>query len=205
MLQLIFALTVLCNLIKLIQANTLPTSFWFTNIALSNPKYTKLLRDRIVLHLKDPSSKTITSDAFDYQGLTNDAVLTSFFSEVLRLKASVWSFRLVLEDAIIPACGKEYYFPKGSTLWIPVPLIHRDEDVYKNALQFEPDRFLKVDKETDENGHIHEKSIKKVLFSKNGKQTRMSHLPFGGGKSMVIPRRGLLTVSVLEETLRGQL
>jgi cytochrome P450 len=117
--------------------------------------------------------------------------LTSFFSEVLRLKASVWSFRLVLEDAVVPAGGKKYFFPKSSTLWVPVPLVHRDEDVYKNALQFEPDRFLKVDKETDENGHVHEKLIKKVLFSKNGKQTRMSHLPFGGGKSMVIPCRGV--------------
>lgn len=144
-----------------------------------------MLRDRIVLYVKDPTSKKITSAAFDYQGLINDPVLTSFFSEVLRLKASVWGFRLCTEDAVLPVGGKEYFFKKGTTIWVPVPIVHRDEEIYKDPLDFEPYRFLKIDKEVNGQGQVQDKMSKKVLFTRKGKQTRMAHLPFGGGKSMV--------------------
>ena len=127
--------------------------------------------------------------------MEKDPILLSFFSEVLRLKASVWSFRLVLEDAILGSGGKEYYFPKGSTIWVPVTNVHRDGEVYKEPLEFKPDRFLKVEHEVDEEGHDTEKLTRKVLFTKRGKQTRMGHLPFGGGKSMVLTHSPwLLTV-----------
>jgi len=91
----------------------------------------------------------------------------------------------VLEDAILGSGGKEYFFPKGSTLWVPVTIVHRDEEVYEEPLKFKPDRFLKIEHEKDENGKDVEKLTRKVLFNKRGKPTRMSHLPFGGGKSMV--------------------
>ena len=151
MLQLIFAGT----------ANTLPTSFWYLSIALSDPRYTKMLRERIALYVK---SDELSSASFDYQGLTNDPILTSFFSEVLRLKASVWGFRLCIEDAILPVGGKEYFFKKGTTIWVPVPIVHRDEEIYEKPQEFEPNRFLKV-----EDG----KMTKKVMFKKNGKLTRL--------------------------------
>ena len=117
--------------------------------------------------------------------MEKDPILLSFFSEVLRLKASVWSFRLVLEDAVLGSGGKEYFFPKGSTLWVPVTIVHRDGEVYQEPLEFKPDRFLKVDHEVDQTGQDHEKLTRKVLFNKRGKATRMGHMPFGGGKSMV--------------------
>jgi cytochrome P450 len=157
------------------------------------------------MHLKDPSSKIITSSAFDTDKLINDPILTSFFSEVLRIKASVWSFRLCLEDVVLPVGGKEYFLPRGSPVWIPVTLIHRDEEVYSDPLHFEPSRFLKVDKSVDQDGQVQEKIIKKVLFNKNGKQTRLSHLPFGGGKSMVSTRHTNTNVSVLGGTLPDRL
>jgi cytochrome P450 len=182
----------------------MPTAFWFTNIAFSDPKFTKLIRERVALYLKDPNSKAISSSVFDIDRLINDPVLTSFFSEVLRLKASVWSFRLCLEDVVLPVGGKEYFLPQGSAVWVPVALIHRDEDVYSDPLNFEPSRFLKVDKSVDEDGKVHEKVIKKVLFTKNGKQTRLSHLPFGGGKSMVWIPNTRINDSVPEETLRDR-
>ena len=120
--------------------------------------------------------------------MEKDPILLSFFSEVLRLKASVWSFRLVLEDAVLGSGGKEYFFPKGSTIWVPVTVVHRDEEVYKDPLAFQPDRFLKVEHEKTDHGDV-DKFTRKVLFNKRGKQTRMGHLPFGGGKSMVCPIR----------------
>ena len=92
---------------------------------------------------------------------------------------------MCIEDAILPVNGKEYFFKKGTTIWVPVPIVHRDEEIYKDPLTFEPYRFLKVDKEVDSNGEVHEKMTKRVLFAKSGKQTRLAHLPFGGGKSMV--------------------
>ncbi|RZC37671.1 p450 domain containing protein, partial [Asbolus verrucosus] len=36
----------------------------------------------------------------------------------------------------------KYVLPKGSTLLIPVALIHRDPAIWKNPLVFDPDRFL---------------------------------------------------------------
>jgi len=189
MLQLIFVLGV-CSHSHLFnpKANTLPTGFWFVVIASSTPEYKKLIRDRVALYLKDPSDKTITSKAFDIQAMEKDPILLSFFAEVLRLKASVWSFRLVLEDAVLGSGGKEYFFPKGSTIWVPVTVVHRDEEVYKDPLAFQPDRFLKVEHEKTDHGDV-DKLTRKVLFNKRGKQTRMGHLPFGGGKSMVRPTR----------------
>lgn len=186
MLQLIFVLGVYSIPSRSnLKANTLPTGFWYVVLASSTPEYKKLIRDRVALYLKDPSDKTITSKAFDIQAMEKDPILLSFFSEVLRLKASVWSFRLVLEDAVLGSAGKEYFFPKGSTLWVPVTVVHRDEDVYKDPLAFKPDRFLKVEHEKIGKGDDVEKLTRKVLFNKRGKQTRMGHLPFGGGKSMV--------------------
>lgn len=134
----------------------------------------------------DPTSKKITSKAFDINAMVQDPVLVSFFSEVLRLKASVWSFRLCLEDCVLGSGGKDYFFPKGSTLWVPITVLHRDDELYDHPLEFQPDRFLKVEHEKEANGTEHDKLTRKVLFNKRGKPTRMGHLPFGGGKSMVI-------------------
>jgi cytochrome P450 len=173
-------------------------------IAFSKPEYKKLIRDRVALYLKDPTSTTITSKAFDIQAMEKDPILLSFFHEVLRLKASVWSFRLVLEDAILGSGGKEYFFPKGSTLWVPVTIVHRDEEVYKDPLSFQPDRFLKVEHEINDDGKDVEKLTRKVLFSKRGKQTRMGHLPFGGGKSMVSHLTCIINSSVLDVILQDR-
>jgi cytochrome P450 len=145
-----------------------------------------MIRERVALYVKDPTSRKITSQAFDVLAMEKDPILLSFFSEVLRLKASVWSFRLCLEDCTLGSVGKEYFFPKGSTLWVPVTVVHRDEDVYKDALEFEPERFVKVEHEHLPTGEDVDRPIRKVMFTKNGKATRMGHLPFGGGKSMVL-------------------
>ena len=140
-----------------------------------------MLRERIAIYVK---SDELSSASFDYHGLTNDPILTSFFSEVLRLKASVWGFRLCIEDAVLPVGGKEYFFKKGTTIWVPVPIVHRDEEIYEKPEEFEPHRFLKIENDG--------KMTKKVMFKKNGKQTRLAHLPFGGGKSMVFRAVGVL-------------
>lgn len=173
------------QLIFVLGANTLPTGFWYVVLAFSKPEYTKMLRERVALYVKDPKDTKISAKAFDVLAMEKDPILLSFFSEVLRLKASVWSFRLVLEDAILGSGGKEYFFPKGSTLWVPVTVVHRDEEVYKDPLEFQPDRFLKVEQEKTPEGD-EERLTRKVLFNKRGKPTRMGHLPFGGGKSMVL-------------------
>jgi cytochrome P450 len=161
----------------------LPTGFWYVVIAYSKPEYTQLLRERVALYLKDPKSTKITSAAFDVAAMEKDPILLSFFNEVLRMKASVWSFRLVLEDAILGSGGKEYFFPKGSSIWVPVTIVHRDGEVYKDPLEFKPERFVKV--EHEKHGE-RDRLVRKVLFNKRGKPTRMGHLPFGGGKSMVV-------------------
>jgi len=173
------------QLIFVLGANTLPTGFWMAVIAASKPEYVKLIRERVALYLIDPISKKITSKAFDANAMVQDPILLSFFSEVLRIKASVWSFRLCLEDAMLGSGGKQYFFPKGSTIWVPITIVHRDTEVYEDPLEFKWDRFLKHEAETTETGKKVDKVTKKVLFNKRGKPTRMGHLPFGGGKSMV--------------------
>ncbi|KAI0160744.1 cytochrome P450 [Xylariaceae sp. FL1272] len=124
----------------------------------------------LILHLatSDPSLKYIetlrdecekafgASDAiWTFEVVRSLRLLDSAVRESMRLRpfASVAIARTVMDPSGISIAHGDHdvRVPKGTVLALPMESIHRDEDAYKNAAQFNPFRFVKT-KDRDEDG-----------------------------------------------------
>ena len=106
---------------------------------------------------------------------------------------------------MIPVNGKEYHLRKRSIVFIPTTLIHLDEEIYSNANQYQPERFLGADLEsshiiTNEHTVVDEEKKpqnKSPKFFKKGIPVKHYLMPFGGGDNLVFalcPCNGLIIV-----------
>jgi cytochrome P450 len=173
---------------KLIQSNTLSIAFWYLTFVLTSEKYFPAVLKRIRSYALP--NATIESDAiFNLPALFSDPLLVACFQETLRLRAQNGSVRVVNEETIIPINDREYLLRKGSLVFIPAPLIHLDPEIYDNATDFLPERFLDSDLESTiiSNEVESSKPPSKLKFFKNGVPVRHYLLPFGGGDNLVHP------------------
>ena len=71
---------------------------------------------------------------------------------------------------LIPRCPSQsstiggYYIPKGTMVWLNVWAIHRDPKIWKNPLEFQPERFLNDSSTLDYSGN------------------NFNYFPFGSGR-----------------------
>ena len=60
---------------------------------------------------------------------------------------------------LVPRCPSQsstiggYYIPKGTMVWLNVWAIHRDPKIWKNPLEFQPERFLNESSNLDYSGN----------------------------------------------------
>jgi cytochrome P450 len=136
---------------------------------------------RIQKHvISTESSKGSTS--FNVFELLKDPILNSAFSETLRLQVNGLSTRGVEEDTPLSVNGQTYSLEKGSTVFLSMPGVHKDPEIYENHEDFQLRRFLYMHSKGDE-GYDNEKSQKVV--TKNGAVVRQPFFPWGGGHFMV--------------------
>ena len=71
---------------------------------------------------------------------------------------------------LVPRCPSQsstiggYYIPKGTMVWLNVWAIHRDPKIWKNPLEFQPERFLNESSNLDYSGN------------------NFNYFPFGSGR-----------------------
>ena len=119
--------------IRRINTNTYKACFWTLAYLLQEPALVDRIRNEI--------TPGVVNGTIDINHLMNHCPrLEAAFSEVLRLSVSSASMRYITKTTEIG--GKT--LRSGNKLIIPYRQLHYNEDVYgANALQFDPDRFLK--------------------------------------------------------------
>ncbi|KAG2320350.1 hypothetical protein Bca52824_013563 [Brassica carinata] len=147
---------------------------------------------RVVMHPKvqstihDELDRVVgRSKAVDESDLPSLTYLTAMIKEVLRLHPPgpllSWA-RLSITDTTVDG----YHVPAGTTAMVNMWAIARDPNVWKNPLEFNPERFVPKDGEAE--------------FSVLGSDLRLA--PFGSGKRVCPGKNlGLATVSYWVATL----
>jgi len=173
----------------------MPIVFWYLTFILSSEKYYPLVMERIRSYVL-PDVDVTSENIFDLPSLLADPLLQACFQETLRLRTQNGSVRIVNEATTLPIRGKDYYLRQGSIVFILAPLIHMDTDIYANAEEYRPERFVGSDIESTlvQGNHAHleeekilEKKATAPKFYKNGVPVKHYMMPFGGGDNLVLP------------------
>ena len=168
----------------------MPIMFWFLSSIISSEKYYKLALERIDSYAL-PGASISSDNLFNVSALLSDPFLQACFQETLRFPIQGGATRIVNEATTVPVGGKHYYLRKGSVVFIPTPLLHRDNDIYSNPDEFQPERFLDADLESalislDSTPTAKtEKKSGPPKFYKKGVPVKHYLLAFGGGESLV--------------------
>ncbi|XP_042331350.1 5-beta-cholestane-3-alpha,7-alpha-diol 12-alpha-hydroxylase-like [Sceloporus undulatus] len=157
------------------QANTGPATFWILVHLLKYPEAMKAVRKELDNALREIGQE-IESDSPMIHATLNmmkTPLLDSAIQETLRLKASPFLFRSVMQDTNIKmADGREYVLRKGDHLLLfPYISLHMDPEIHPDPQRFKYDRFLNLGGTKQE-------------FYKNGKKLKHYSMPFGAGPSM---------------------
>jgi cytochrome P450 len=131
------------------------------------------------------NESTKSSTSFNVSDLLKDPVLNSAFSETLRLQINGLSMKGVEQDTTLSVNGQTYTLEKGSIVFISMPGVHKDPEIYENPEQFQLKRFLYLHT-TEKDDYDTEQSQK--VFTKNGVVVRQPFFPWGGGHFMVCPQ-----------------
>jgi cytochrome P450 len=155
-----------------------------------------------------PHANLNSENLFNVPALLSDPLLQACFQETLRLRTQNGSVRIVNEATTIPIRGREYDLRKGSIVFILAPLIHMDTDIYTQAEEYRPERFMGADIESTlvHGDHVHleeeikkEKSAQAPKFFKNGVQVKHYMMPFGGGDNLVTQQFSGVNCSALDD------
>lgn len=166
-------------------SNSMPATFWMIYNVLKSSKRDQMLqqiRDEIATYIpnyqqfyekhflqqqKDSDNNTtfITVEQLDHMHF-----IDSIFTETLRLVTGSFFMRVVVEDGyeIETSSGDKYRFRKGDRLGIFPPLFHLDDEIFPNAKEFNPYRFV-----TSEDRPLEERIAAaqgKIPMKKNGKE-----------------------------------
>ncbi|XP_003221920.1 7-alpha-hydroxycholest-4-en-3-one 12-alpha-hydroxylase-like [Anolis carolinensis] len=154
------------------QVNTGPAIFWILTYLLKHPEAMEAVRDEVDRALKGTGEEVKPGSPFIKATLATikTPLLDSAILETLRLRASPFMFRTVVQDTDIRmADGREYLVRKGDALLLfPFLAIHMDPEIHPDPHAFKFDRFVSP------NGTRKE-------FYKDGKTLKHSILPFGAG------------------------
>jgi len=170
--------------------NSIPGVFWLLYHILKDREAYKSIQSEVddvnkMRCIEDPScadEKSTTIYSMDELDLM--PLLESAFKETLRLSLTNFAVRDVNEDFVLDlssADSKEqkkekFFMKKGTTIMCYIPLLHRDEEIFRNADNFVYSRFSK-DKSTK----------KEPIFTKNGKKVNTRY--WGGGAHLCPGRK----------------
>jgi cytochrome P450 len=162
---------------------------WYIAFQLSSEKHYPLILKRIRSYVL-PNATLESESVFDIPALLSDPFLQASFQETLRLRTQSFTIRIVHEETTLPVNGRQFFLREGGIVFIPAPLIHMDPEIYSNANEFQPERFLSADLEsalikTEESPEEIKKEKKPPKFFKKGVPVKHYLMPFGGGDNLV--------------------
>jgi cytochrome P450 len=132
------------------------------------------------------SESTKESTSFNVFELLKDPILNSAFSETLRMQINGLSMKGVEQDTALTVNGQTYSLEKGSKVFLSMPGVHKDPEIYENPQQFHLKRFLYLHSNGDDE---YDNGKTQKVFTKNGVVVRQPFFPWGGGNFMVWPWR----------------
>ncbi|XP_053118951.1 7-alpha-hydroxycholest-4-en-3-one 12-alpha-hydroxylase-like [Hemicordylus capensis] len=157
------------------QANTGPATSWLLAYLLKHPEAMKAVREEVYNVLKETGQEVEPGGPLINVTLAQikTPLLDSAVEETLRLRASPFLFRSVMQDMDLKMDdGREYFLRKGDQLLLfPFVGLHMDPEIHPDPHTFKYDRFLNPDGTKKE-------------FSKNGKKLKYHSMPWGAGPSM---------------------
>lgn len=127
----------------------------------------------------DPDKSNGDSVSFKLPDLLQDPLLNSALSETLRLQMNGLAPRKVMQDTTLMVAGQYYAVHKGDVVFISMPNVHKNPEVYEYPDEFRLDRFLPM----HNSGESDHKSKQAVM--KNGARLRNPYIWWGGGQHMV--------------------
>ncbi|KAI9322776.1 cytochrome P450 [Dichotomocladium elegans] len=136
------------------------TLSWFLVILCHHPELQQRLRDEVDDFIKKNKRYPVFADRDSFP------LLISVQKECMRLRPTT-SFGL-LHEATEDLRVRDYFIPKGTTLVSSMYGMHHNEDIYPNADQFVPERFMD--------------NQKPMLASANGPINARDHYNFGWGR-----------------------
>lgn len=157
------------------------TSTWTTMLLLHHPECMKeVLREQEEI-LKEKDSN-VASVMLDFDSVGKMEYLTNCIKESLRMfPPLIMLMRQALDDIEVTANGKKYVIPKGDMVFSSPAVQSRMESVFKNANNFEPDRFGP---------------------ERNEQKTPFAYLGFGAGRHACLGQQfGVLQVKTLMSVL----
>lgn len=153
--------------------NTMPGTFWMLWHLLKNPACLDRVKEEIAC--KVPNFEKSTEERVSFEELTALVYLDACITEALRLSSGSLIMRVAYRPCSITlASGNKYSFRKGDRIGLCPPVLHRDEEIYPNALEFVPERWILP--ETDASGRVYELQERinaaqgKIPMFKNGKE-----------------------------------
>ncbi|XP_066484353.1 7-alpha-hydroxycholest-4-en-3-one 12-alpha-hydroxylase-like [Tiliqua scincoides] len=157
------------------QANTGPATSWLLVHLLKYPEAMKAVREELDKVLKETGQEVKPGSPFIQVSLNaiKTPFLDSTIEETLRLRASSFMFRGVVQDMDLrTADRREYMLRKGdNVLLVPFIGLHLNPEIHPDPHTFKYDRFVKPDGTKKE-------------FYKDGKKLKYPIMPWGGGPSM---------------------
>ncbi|KAI1656394.1 putative cytochrome P450 [Daldinia decipiens] len=159
-----------------LNGNTLPIVAWaLMEIIQDRPLLQAVREDVLRSFVRDQGTG---QRRIDTEKLLSLPLLSSIYTEVLRMHISFNVTRMVRQDLLVDG----YHVNKGSILQAPSQIAHYDEDVWAvdghPASQFWASRHVKHVEKADETGCITEETH----FSMKARPT--SFFPYGGGHAM---------------------
>ncbi|GMI76926.1 cytochrome P450, family 82, subfamily C, polypeptide 2 [Hibiscus trionum] len=127
---------------------TMVTMTWALSLLLNNPRVLKKAKDELNKHV----GKHRALEESDIEDLP---YLQAIIKETLRLypPGPVIGLRAAIKDCIL---STGHHVPSGTRLMINAWKIQRDERIWPNPLDFQPDRFLTTNKDIDFQGQTFE-------------------------------------------------
>ena len=123
-------------------ANVTPTTFWMIWHVYSNPSVLESLRSELAQAVSSTVNPNGTKSwQLESHKLVNECpLLNSVFQEVLRIRSTNASVRVVMKDTTL---DDRYFLKKDSVIHMPSRVIHYDQTVWgPSATTFQADRFV---------------------------------------------------------------
>lgn len=121
--------------------NITPTTFWTIWHVYSDFSVLESLRAEVLQALSTTVNENGTFSSLNVSKLMTDCpLLISTFQEVLRVRSTNASVRLVMKDTML---DNRYLLKKGTLIHMPSQVIHSDESVWGHkAREFQAQRFI---------------------------------------------------------------
>lgn len=123
--------------------NTMPGTFWMMYYLLTNPQCKQKVRQEMERVVPNFTERCRQEQDITFEELQQMVYLDACITEALRLSSGSLIMRSFYRSASVTlASGNTYKFRKGDRIALCPPVLHRDEEIYPNAQQYLPERWL---------------------------------------------------------------